>query len=177
VSFLPRNLAAPAKIFMGDGGSLPIGLLVAGVTMESVSRRYLGSSGVVVGGLLVALVILDTTLVTVSRTRGGRPVLSGGRDHLTHRLAGRLGSPRNVAVVLAAAQLFVCCVTIAVAQAGVGWVLLAGGTGIALGAGLIWQFERPRWIARQEVSVSRSVRPNEALLAADDGAKAAAQAA
>ncbi|MGI8428068.1 MAG: glycosyltransferase family 4 protein [Solirubrobacteraceae bacterium] len=141
VSFLPRNLANPARIFMGDGGSLPVGLLVAGLTMSVVRRGYLGPSGVVVAALLVGLVILDTTLVTISRTRGGRPVLQGGRDHLTHRLAARFGSPRNVALTLALTQLALCAITIAVAQAGFGWVLLAGGAGLALGGLLIWEFE------------------------------------
>ena len=139
--FLPRNLSNPARIFMGDGGSLPLGLLVAATTMSAVNRGYFGPSGVVIGALLVALVILDTTLVTFSRSRGGRPVLSGGRDHLTHRLARRLGSPRRVALTLAVAQLLVCGVTISVAQAGAGWVLIAGAFGIAAAAALIWQFE------------------------------------
>ncbi len=139
--FLPRNLANPARIFMGDGGSLPLGLLVAATTMSAVNREYLGPSGVVIGALLVGLVILDTTLVTVSRSRAGRPVLSGGRDHLTHRLVKRLDSPRRVALTLAVTQLFVCGVTITVAQAGAGWVLLAGAFGIAAAAVLIWQFE------------------------------------
>ena len=35
---------------------------------------------------IAGLVILDTTLVVVSRLRRGAPVFSGGRDHLTHRL-------------------------------------------------------------------------------------------
>ena len=141
--FLPRNLARPARIFMGDGGSLVLGLLVARVTMAAVTRDYLGPSGVVVAALLVGLVIFDTTLVTFSRTRAGRSVLSGGRDHLTHRLALRLGGPRNVALALAASQLILCGVTIGVAQAGVGWVLLAGGAVIVFGLALIWQFEKP----------------------------------
>lgn len=139
--FLPRNLASPARIFMGDGGSLPLGLLIAGAAMSAVNRGYFGPSGVVIGALLVGLVILDTTLVTFSRSRGGRPVLSGGRDHLTHRLAKRLGSPQRVALTLAVTQLFVCGVTITVAQAGAGWVLLAGAFGILAAAALIWQFE------------------------------------
>jgi UDP-GlcNAc:undecaprenyl-phosphate GlcNAc-1-phosphate transferase len=139
--FLPRNLANPAKIFMGDGGSLPLGLLVAATTMSAVNREFLGPSGVVVGALLVGLVVLDTTLVTISRSRGGRPVLAGGRDHLTHRLVKRLDSPRRVALALAVTQLFVCGVTITVAQAGPGWVLLAGGFGLVAAAVLIWQFE------------------------------------
>jgi UDP-GlcNAc:undecaprenyl-phosphate GlcNAc-1-phosphate transferase len=141
--FLPRNLARPARIFMGDGGSLLLGLLVARVTMAAVTRSYLGPSGVVVAALLVGLVVLDTTLVTISRSRAGRSVLSGGRDHLTHRLAIRLGAPRNVAVTLALTQFIVCGVTIGVAQAGTGWVLLAGAMGVAFGGVLIWQLEKP----------------------------------
>lgn len=139
--FLPRNLANPARIFMGDGGSLPLGLLVSGMTMSAVNRDYLGPSGVVIAALLVGMVILDTTLVTISRSRAGRSVLSGGRDHLTHRLVKRVGTPRRVALTLASVQLLVCGITIAVAQAGEGWVLVAGGFAVVVGAILIWQFE------------------------------------
>jgi UDP-GlcNAc:undecaprenyl-phosphate GlcNAc-1-phosphate transferase len=154
VAFLPRNMAS--RIFMGDGGSLVIGLLVARVTMAAVTRHYLGASGVVVAVLLVGLVIFDTTLVVISRSRAGVPVLSGGRDHLTHRLAGRLGAPRRVALTLAAAQFMLCAVTIAVAQAGVGWVLLAGGVGLAAGGTMLWQFERSTWFERQASSPALS---------------------
>jgi UDP-GlcNAc:undecaprenyl-phosphate GlcNAc-1-phosphate transferase len=144
LAFLPRNLAS--RIFMGDGGSLVVGLLVARVTMAAVTPGYLGPSGVIVAALLVGLVIFDTTLVVISRTRAGVSVLSGGRDHTTHRLAGRLGRPRNVALVLAVTQLVVCGITIGVAQAGKGWVFLAGGLGLIFGLVLIWQFERsPVW--------------------------------
>jgi UDP-GlcNAc:undecaprenyl-phosphate GlcNAc-1-phosphate transferase len=140
--FLPRNLARPARIFMGDGGSLLLGLLVARVTMAAVTRNYLGPSGVIIAALLVGLVIFDTTLVTVSRSRGGRSLMTGARDHLTHRLAARLDGPRNVALTLSVAQFVLCAVTIGVAQAGVGWVLLAGGLSVVLGLVLIWQFEK-----------------------------------
>jgi len=143
--FLPRNLANPARIFMGDGGSLPLGLLVAAATMSAVNRDYLGPSGVVIGALLVGLVIFDTTLVTISRSRAGRPVLSGGRDHLTHRLGNQLGSPRKVALALAVTQMVVCALTIAVARAGAGWVLLTGAVGFGLGGVLLWQFETSPW--------------------------------
>lgn len=141
--FLPRNLARPARIFMGDGGSLVLGLLVARVTMAAVTRGYLGPSGVIVAALLVGLVIFDTTLVTISRTRAGRSVLTGGRDHLTHRLSTYVGPPHSVALALGTAQLFLCGVTIGLAKAGVGWVLLAGGLGVMFAAALIWQLEKP----------------------------------
>ena len=142
LGFLPYNLLSrPARIFMGDGGSLPVGMMIAALTMSVVRSEYLGPRGVVIAASLVGLVILDTTLVTYSRTRGHRPVLSGGHDHLTHRLVKRLGSPGAVAATLAAAQFVVCAIAIAAARAGLGWILLAGAACIAFGIAVIWRFE------------------------------------
>jgi UDP-GlcNAc:undecaprenyl-phosphate GlcNAc-1-phosphate transferase len=165
--FLPRNLANPAKIFMGDGGSLPIGLLVAALAMSVVRRGYFGASGVVIGALLVGLVILDTTLVTISRSRAGYSVLSGGRDHMTHRLARHLGAPGKVALVLASSQLVLSGITVGVAKAGAGWVLLAGATCGALGAALIWTFE-----SSPTFKVVRPPRPAVPASVDPDGADA-----
>jgi hypothetical protein len=122
--------------------------MVAALTMSVVRSQYLGPRGVVVGALLVGLVILDTTLVTYSRTRGGRPVLSGGRDHLTHRIVERLGSPGAVAATLAVTQFAACAIAIAVARAGFGWVLLAGGVCLAFGVAVIWQLEHGQLVTR-----------------------------
>ena len=102
---------------------------------------YFGPKGVVVGALLVGLVIFDTALVTVSRSRAGLSVLAGARDHTTHRLRQWVRTPRQVAVVLATTQLLLCAVTITLAQAGRGWVLLAGGVALVFGGALLWQFE------------------------------------
>jgi UDP-GlcNAc:undecaprenyl-phosphate GlcNAc-1-phosphate transferase len=175
LAFLPRNLAS--RIFMGDGGSLVVGLLVARVTMAAVTRHYLGPSGVIVAALLVGLVIFDTTLVVVSRSRAGVSVLTGGRDHLTHRLAGRLGAPRNVALALAAAQLVLCSITIGVAQAGAGWVLLAGGLGLLAGAAMIWQFERSAWFDRALSASARAEVAESDLLLAESATGLLAEAA
>jgi UDP-GlcNAc:undecaprenyl-phosphate GlcNAc-1-phosphate transferase len=147
--FLPYNLARPARIFMGDGGSLPVGIMVAALTMSVVRSEYLGPKGVIVGALLVGLVILDTTLVTYSRARGGRPVLSGGHDHLTHRIVDRLGTPSAVAGTLAVTQFVVCAIAIAGARAGLGWLLLAGGVCLAFGVVLIWQLEHRHPLSRR----------------------------
>lgn len=171
--FLPRNLARPARIFMGDGGSLLLGLLVARVTMAAVTRSYLGPSGVVVAALLVGIVIFDTTLVTVSRSRAGVNVLSGGRDHLTHRLARWLGTPRRVAMALALVQLAVCGMTIGVAQAGIGWVLLTGGMMVAAGVALIWQFERSMMFGRDAPARSAGAPHAPGALPSPSGALAA----
>lgn len=141
IGFLPRNLANPARVFMGDGGSLPLGLLVASMAMTSVTQKYLGPNGVIIGGLLVGLVIFDTTLVTVSRSRAGASLFTGGRDHTTHRLAQVLGSPRRVALTLATVQVCLCALTIGVAQAGGGWVLASGGLAVVFGVLMLWRFE------------------------------------
>ena len=143
--FLPYNLARPSRIFMGDGGSMLLGALVASVTMAAAMAGDLHAAGVVGAALLAGLAILDTTLVTVSRRRGGRALLSGGRDHLTHRLHGRLGSPERVTLALAGGQAGLCVVAVACAQAGPGWLL--GAAVLAAGAGM-WAIKRldsPAW--------------------------------
>jgi UDP-GlcNAc:undecaprenyl-phosphate GlcNAc-1-phosphate transferase len=86
MGFLRYNFK-PASIFMGDAGSLFIGAVLAG--LSSVPDGP--SSGSLVSVLFVPLVIvavpiLDTTLVTVTRAVAGRAFYQGGRDHTTHRL-------------------------------------------------------------------------------------------
>jgi hypothetical protein len=132
--------------------------------MAAVTRSYLGPSGVIVAALLVSLVIFDTTLVTISRSRAGQPVLIGGRDHLTHRLVRKLGTPRHVALALAVTQLAVCGLTIAVAQAGVGWVLLAGAVMAAVGGVLIWQLETVPLFRREAPATAASPVHGQAVV-------------
>ena len=94
--FLPYNLAGPARIFLGDGGSLPIGFVVA-ATIMALPDEGGGWTPILAAVILAGLPVLDTTLVMISRRRAGIPLLTAGRDHLTHRLVTRLGSPRAVA--------------------------------------------------------------------------------
>lgn len=111
--FLPRNLAGPARVFLGDGGSMPVGFVVAAGSM-SISLGGRGHWAALLAAVMLAgLPILDTTLVVVSRVRRGISVLTGGRDHLTHRLLQRLGSARTVALSLGGAQALIAVVAIA----------------------------------------------------------------
>jgi UDP-GlcNAc:undecaprenyl-phosphate GlcNAc-1-phosphate transferase len=106
--FLPWNLAGPAKIFLGDGGSMPVGFLVAALAMASARHADAGNAGILVGALVAGLPILDVTLVSFSRTRRGVTLVTGGRDHLSHRILLALHSPRSVAAVLAVGQGVLC---------------------------------------------------------------------
>lgn len=115
--FLPYNLGQPSRIFLGDGGSMPLGLVVAGAVMAAPADGHLQWSGILAVVPLVGLPILDTTLVVFSRRRAGRAILSGGRDHLTHRLRAVLGSARLVSLALATAQAGLCLAAVALAHA------------------------------------------------------------
>lgn len=93
----------PASIFMGDSGSLFIGLNLAVLTlaMPRDSRGPSNVLSVVAGPLLVLLLpIFDTTLVTVSRLLSGRRADQGGRDHSSHRLVAMGLSERAAVAVL-----------------------------------------------------------------------------
>jgi UDP-GlcNAc:undecaprenyl-phosphate/decaprenyl-phosphate GlcNAc-1-phosphate transferase len=159
--FLIYNLSRPSRIFLGDGGSMPVGFVIAAVLM-AVSHNVggLGAAAVVAVAPIVGLPILDTTLVMVSRWRRGVPLLSGGRDHLTHRLLGRVGTPRRVAFALAIAQTALCGIGLGLLGSSEFVVIAVGIVYIGLGSFAIMVLDlspqlRPDLIARAE----RAARP------------------
>ncbi len=147
IGFLPYNLAHPCRIFMGDGGSMPLGLLVAGMIMAEPTGD-LGWAALPAYALLVALPILDTTLVVFSRWRRRAAILSGGRDHITHRLLLRLGSVQRVALALGIAQLGLCAVAIILAETNRTTVVIATFVYLAAAAVALARFEGPDWRSR-----------------------------
>ena len=107
--------AHPASIFMGDTGSLFLGLNLAAIAL--VDRPFTQSASgllpVVAAPVLPLLLpIFDTALVTALRVLSGRRLSQGGRDHSSHRL---------VAVGLSEARAVVTL-----------WVLAAAGGVISL---------------------------------------------
>ncbi|MBI4538222.1 MAG: hypothetical protein HY704_01760 [Gemmatimonadetes bacterium] len=95
--FLVHNYP-PARIFMGDSGSLFIGLFLAGLALSPTPGLTRGLFAVVaVPMLILAVPIFDTALVTVTRLIEGRSIARGGRDHSSHRLVA-LGLPESRAV-------------------------------------------------------------------------------
>jgi UDP-GlcNAc:undecaprenyl-phosphate GlcNAc-1-phosphate transferase len=102
--FLIYNIY-PASIFMGDTGSLFLGLNLAAITLipKSDNTAPSGLLAVVVVPVLPLLVpIFDTALVTAMRLLSHRSPAQGGRDHSSHRLvAVGLSEPRAVAILWA----------------------------------------------------------------------------
>ena len=108
VGFLPHN-AHPAKIFMGDGGALMLGVLLAASTVSVGGRTdaaYSGQSFFFFAPLLIPIVILGVPIVDVLFAvirrvfTPGLSVTTADKDHLHHRLL-RLGhGHRRVVFIL-----------------------------------------------------------------------------
>ena len=100
LGFLPWNVS-PAKQFLGDAGSLPLGFLLASAGILGTYREAGNVLLVLVAPVFVlGIPILDTTLVTLARKFHGRKVSEGGRDHLSHRLVALGMSERRAVAVL-----------------------------------------------------------------------------
>src|SRR5439155_224422 len=100
LGFLRYNFH-PASVFMGDAGSLFLGSMLAGLVVTlpgAVSTNLV--SVLFVPLVIVAVPLLDTTLVTVTRVLAGQPISEGGLDHSTYRLIALGLNERQVAVLL-----------------------------------------------------------------------------
>jgi UDP-GlcNAc:undecaprenyl-phosphate GlcNAc-1-phosphate transferase len=103
VGFLRYNLRlrGPAAVFMGDSGSQVLGFGLAALGLAS-SWTVAGSTvaTLFLPIIVLAVPILDTTLVTIVRLLEGRPVTRGGRDHTSHRLVYQGLSDKRAVVLL-----------------------------------------------------------------------------
>ena len=89
----------PAKIFMGDGGAMFLGFLMATLGLKLRMENSTNLSSWLAPVLILSATIFDTTLVTFSRSRRGLlPFATPGKDHSAHRLAN-LGLGQRGAVL------------------------------------------------------------------------------
>src|SRR4029079_19015683 len=104
VGFLPYNFRPRGKalVFMGDSGAQVLGFSLAALGLAA-SWNVAGSTvaTLVLPILVLAVPVLDTTLVTTIRLLEGRPISQGGRDHSSHRLV-RFGMSEKHAFFLLA---------------------------------------------------------------------------
>jgi UDP-GlcNAc:undecaprenyl-phosphate GlcNAc-1-phosphate transferase len=125
----------PAKIYMGDAGALFLGIIIAVLTIRLDPEVGPQARALAIPLLLMAVPILDTTTVVVSRLSRGISPFTGGRDHLSHRLMRKgLGRKATAYVLWAMAAAFgavafiACCVETSLAvpaiyAAGAIWLL------------------------------------------------------
>jgi UDP-GlcNAc:undecaprenyl-phosphate GlcNAc-1-phosphate transferase len=107
--YLPFNFH-PARIFMGDGGALMLGLLMATATMlvggrtgaeaeRAAGQTYFFFAPLVIPLVILGVPILDTALSVVRRVRNHTGATTADKDHIHHRLI-RLGHGQRRAVAI-----------------------------------------------------------------------------
>ncbi|TVR69191.1 MAG: undecaprenyl/decaprenyl-phosphate alpha-N-acetylglucosaminyl 1-phosphate transferase [Spirochaetaceae bacterium] len=92
----------PARIFMGDGGSLTLGFLLALIPLMGITGNSAAPMTVPVITVLTLLYvpIVDTILAIIRRSRRGLPVHSPDREHIHHRLIDRGVHGRRLLAVI-----------------------------------------------------------------------------
>jgi len=116
LGFLPYNFN-PARIILGDTGSLFIGYVFATVSIIGTSKTAI-AVGLIAPLVVLALPILDTAAAIYRRARSGKRITEADRGHFHHQLIFRYGLNVRQAVLLIYA---ICIVLGAVA------LFLAGG--------------------------------------------------
>lgn len=98
LGFLRYNFN-PATIFLGDSGSLFVGFLLGcfAVVWSEKSATLLGMTAPLIA---LGIPLLDTALAIGRRFLRGKPIFSGDRGHIHHRLLESGLSPRQVALRL-----------------------------------------------------------------------------
>lgn len=100
LGFLRYNFK-PARIFMGDAGSMFLGFLLAVLCIQLRFPDNVNFVTWMVPVFIMGLPIYDTTLVIISRSRRGvNPLTTAGKDHLSHRLVNRGFSQREAVLIL-----------------------------------------------------------------------------
>jgi UDP-GlcNAc:undecaprenyl-phosphate GlcNAc-1-phosphate transferase len=152
--FLRRNWN-PARVFLGDQGSLPIGyILVVSALQISVGESASHTpSDLAVLAILFGYPVLDMLLCLMRRLRTGRPLFSGDRGHLHHRML-RLG----LSVGDSASSLVVWQVAMIIPAALIPW-LPTGLVWLALLPSIAVATERLFMLERIEASRSRVSKP------------------
>ncbi|HEX8184975.1 MAG TPA: MraY family glycosyltransferase, partial [Blastocatellia bacterium] len=98
----------PASIFMGDSGSMFLGLVLSGAALLSDTGRFRSLTSVLLTPVLILMIpIFDTCMVTITRKLSGRAISHGGRDHTSHRLVA-LGVTERRAVLMLCLFAVVC---------------------------------------------------------------------
>jgi UDP-GlcNAc:undecaprenyl-phosphate GlcNAc-1-phosphate transferase len=140
--FLVHNFH-PARIFMGDTGSMFLGWILATSTVWA-SQKTATAVGVLLPAVTLGLPLLDTTFAIGRRLRGRQPILRGDQDHLHHRLMARGLSHRGAVVMLYGVSALFASLSIAlifVGDSALHWPILAASLAGALVFAL-WVYRR-----------------------------------
>jgi UDP-GlcNAc:undecaprenyl-phosphate GlcNAc-1-phosphate transferase len=126
LGFLRHNFH-PAKIYLGDAGSLFIGFMLAALSMNAGYTRA-NLLAVTSPILILGIPLFDLVLVMWIRWRNGTPIMKGSPDHFALRLR-RLLSVRETAVTTYIIAALLSGVALLMSQVTLEWaVATMGGT-------------------------------------------------
>jgi UDP-GlcNAc:undecaprenyl-phosphate GlcNAc-1-phosphate transferase len=100
VGFLIFNWP-PARIFLGDSGSLPLGFLVGALALEASAKKAAGLT-LAVPVVLMSIPMFDTSMAILRRKLNGRRIGQGDRAHIHHCLRDRGWSPPQTLLAIGA---------------------------------------------------------------------------
>lgn len=158
LGFLRYNFH-PARVFLGDTGSLALGMFLALASLRSAQKAH---TAVLILIPLFALgyPIFDTLLAIARRTLRGQSVFASDREHIHHRLLDRGARPSAAAIQIYVASLLVSLLCIAAATAnhfvlGIG---MAGALFMAVFSARVlgyleWGGWAARWSGREETRI------------------------
>jgi UDP-GlcNAc:undecaprenyl-phosphate GlcNAc-1-phosphate transferase len=98
LGFLPYNFS-PARIFLGDTGSLFLGFMLAGFSIMSVTKQATLTT-LIIPVLIFGLPITDTFYAMWRRLKNRRPIFQADKGHIHHRLLGLGLSARQTVMLL-----------------------------------------------------------------------------
>jgi len=141
LGFLRWNFK-PARIFMGDGGAMFLGFMLATLGLKLRLGHTPQAVAWLIPILVLAVPIFDTTLVTISRSRRGLlPFASPGKDHTAHRLANlRLGQ-RGAVLVIYGVGIFFGGVAVVLSRLSFGHPFVFGSLLVLTALAVVVMFE------------------------------------
>jgi UDP-GlcNAc:undecaprenyl-phosphate GlcNAc-1-phosphate transferase len=101
---------SPAKIYMGDAGALFLGIIISVATIRLNPGINPTWQSLAIPVILLAVPLLDTCVAIFSRISRGLSPLTGGKDHLSHRLI-RAGLSKPAAAISLWSASLVCALT------------------------------------------------------------------
>ena len=167
LGFLPHNFQ-PARIFMGDSGSMLIGLMLATASTSASGRIAVTAYGpadlfsllspLILVAAVMFIPMLDMLLAVIRRTRAGVGFYTPDKMHLHHRLLELGHSQRRVVLVI---YLWVAVLAFSVAASTVFSIsvvipALAGGLVVALIATVVPRLRRRAVGARMRRPTTRT---------------------
>jgi UDP-GlcNAc:undecaprenyl-phosphate/decaprenyl-phosphate GlcNAc-1-phosphate transferase len=161
IGFLVHNWH-PAKIFMGDTGSMTLGLLLASAGVSYIGRStvptytdFAGSIPLLIPMLVLAIPFVDTAFTVIRRAYRRQPISMADRGHLHHLLITFGHSHRRAVIVLYYWSAVIAGGVVAGAVLDPVLVLLGGALAVVLGLGLT--VVGIRWRAQQEEPVPAAI--------------------